>query len=151
MKEISKEARERFYAEVGRRLIKEGIAVLPEKDGLMPLEWNGASLCRITAGGGAQYCASELEPEGAEGAFWRAADLAKMTAEYLYLYDRSDEAGKCWPGVKRIAADLHLSRRTVQRALVDLERGGYISRRSRRRENGSQTSNLYTVVKHHEI
>ena len=40
---------------------------------------------------------------------------------YMYLHDRSDAAGACWPGVKRIASDLKLSRRTVQRALGDLE------------------------------
>ena len=34
---------------------------------------------------------------------------------YMYLHDRSDAAGACWPGVKRIASDLKLSRRTVQR------------------------------------
>ena len=32
---------------------------------------------------------------------------------YMYLHDRSDAAGACWPGVKRIASDLKLSRRTV--------------------------------------
>ena len=65
---------------------------------------------------------------------------------YLYLRDRSDAEGKCWPGVKRIAADLHLSRRTAQRALSDLERNGYIKRGERYRENGSRTSNLYTLL-----
>ena len=39
---------------------------------------------------------------------------------YMYLHDRSDAAGTCWPGVKRIASDLKLSRRTVQRALGGL-------------------------------
>ena len=47
---------------------------------------------------------------------------------YMYLHDRSDAAGACWPGVKRIASDLKLSRRTVQRALGDLEQAGLVSR-----------------------
>ena len=64
---------------------------------------------------------------------------------YMYLRDRADADGKCWPGVKRIASDLHLSRRTAQRALADLEQAGYIRRDERFRENGSRTSNLYTV------
>ena len=64
---------------------------------------------------------------------------------YMYLRDRSDAEGKCWPGVKRIAFDLHLSRRTAQRALADLESAGYVKRDERFRENGSRTSNLYTV------
>ena len=70
----------------------------------------------------------------------------RAKAVYMYLRDRSDAEGKCWPGVKRIAADLKLSPRTVQRALSDLERAGYVKRDERRRENGSRTSNLYTVV-----
>lgn len=65
---------------------------------------------------------------------------------YMYLRDRSDGEGKCWPGVKRIASDLHLSPRTVQRALSDLERAGYVKRAERYRENGSRMSNMYTVV-----
>ena len=35
--------------------------------------------------------------------------------------------------------------RTVQRALNDLERAGYVQRRRRHRENGSCTSNLYII------
>ena len=40
---------------------------------------------------------------------------------YMYLKDRSNADGTCWPSVRRIAEDLKLSRRTVQRALSDLE------------------------------
>lgn len=69
----------------------------------------------------------------------------RARAVYMYLRDRADADGKCWPGVKRIASDLHLSRRTAQRALADLEQAGYIKRDERFRENGSRTSNLYTI------
>ena len=55
---------------------------------------------------------------------------------YMYLRDRAG-GGSCWPGIRTIARDLHLSPRTVQRALNDLEHAGYI-----RRENGSRTSNM---------
>ena len=70
----------------------------------------------------------------------------RARAVYLYLRDRADAEGKCWPGVKRIAADLHLSRRTAQRALADLEHAGYLRRDGRYRANGSRTSNLYTIA-----
>jgi len=63
---------------------------------------------------------------------------------YMYLRDRAG-GGSCWPGVKTIARDLHLSPRTVQRAMNDLERAGYIQRQRRHRENGSCTSNLYII------
>ena len=69
----------------------------------------------------------------------------RARAVYMYLRDRADADGKCWPGVKRIASDLHLSRRTAQRALADLEQRGDIRRDERFRENGSRTSNLYTI------
>ena len=46
---------------------------------------------------------------------------------------------------KEIARDLRLSPRTVQRALNDLERAGYVQRQRRQRENGSCTSNLYII------
>ena len=49
------------------------------------------------------------------------------------------------PGIKTIAHDVHLSPRTVQRALNDLEHAGYIERQRRHRENGSCTSNLYIM------
>ena len=65
---------------------------------------------------------------------------------YMYLHDRADAAGFCWPGVKRIASDLKLSRRTIQRALNDLEQAGLITRQPRHRPNGSLTSNLYQLT-----
>ena len=64
---------------------------------------------------------------------------------YMYLRSMSASKGECWPGIKTIAADLHLSRSTVKRALNDLERRGYIQRTPRYRENGSRSSNVYTL------
>lgn len=87
MKEISEEARARYFREVGIHLSRAGFAVLPQRDGLLPLEWNDASLCRITAGGGAQFRAEELEPEGANEMFRWATDIAATTAEYMWLME----------------------------------------------------------------
>ena len=64
---------------------------------------------------------------------------------YMYLKDRSNADGTCWPSVRRIAEDLKLSRRTVQRALSDLEHHGFLERTHRRRPNGSLTSSLYRI------
>ena len=66
---------------------------------------------------------------------------------YIYLRDRSAVSGSCWPGVKTIAADLGLSRSTVRRALKELEHSGWIRRQPRYWENGSHTSNLYTILR----
>lgn len=46
----------------------------------------------------------------------------------MYLRDRADSEGKCWPGIKTIASDMRLSRSTVKRALTDLEQHGYLQR-----------------------
>ena len=62
---------------------------------------------------------------------------------YMYLKDRSDRNGRCWPAIKTIAAELGLSRSTVKRALDDLCRAGFLVKESRWRENGSHSSNLY--------
>ena len=79
------------------------------------------------------------------GSIYADPDLPhRARAVYMYLRDRAG-GGSCWPGVKTIARDLHLSPRTVQRALNDLERAGYIQRQRRHRENGSCTSNLYII------
>ena len=64
---------------------------------------------------------------------------------YMYLKDRADSEGRCWPAIRTIALELGLSRSTVKRALHDLERHGYLKKASRQRANGSSTSNLYTV------
>ena len=64
---------------------------------------------------------------------------------YVYLRDRSDASGVCWPGIKTIARELELSPRTVQRALGDLERAGLVEKHQRHRKNGSLTSNLYRL------
>ena len=49
----------------------------------------------------------------------------------MYLKDRADSQGQCWPGIKTIASDLNLSRSTVKRALNDLCRTELIARTSR--------------------
>ena len=81
------------------------------------------------------------------GSIYADGELShRAKAVYMYLRDRSNAEGKCWPGIKTIAADLQLSRSTVKRALADLEKHGYLEKTHRFRENGSYTSNLYTVL-----
>ena len=80
--------------------------------------------------------------------FIYAEDLShREKTVYIYLRDRADASGVCWPGIKTIALELGLSPRTVQRALADLERRQLIEKQNRRRSNGSLTSNLYRLAK----
>ena len=49
------------------------------------------------------------------------SDLShRARAVYMYLKDHADSEGRCWPGIRTIAAELGLSRSTVKRALDDL-------------------------------
>ena len=75
-----------------------------------------------------------------------AAELPhRAVTVYMYLKNRSNANGDCWPAVKTIARDLHLSRATVQRAIRDLERSSWLIKEPRWRENGSNSSNLYKI------
>lgn len=69
----------------------------------------------------------------------------RAIAVYMYLHDRADKEGKCWPAIPTIARDLGMSRSTVKRALDDLIKAGYLKKEFRYRENGGHTSNLYTL------
>ena len=69
----------------------------------------------------------------------------RCKAVYIYLRDRADPSGSCWPGIKTIASDLGLSRSTVKRALNELVQRGYLTKVARYRSNGSHTSNLYRL------
>ena len=76
-----------------------------------------------------------------------ASDLShRAKSVYMYLKDRADSEGRCWPAIKTIALELGLSRSTVKRALDDLVRSGLLRKDPRWRENGSYTSNLYQIT-----
>lgn len=76
-----------------------------------------------------------------------ASDLShRAKSVYMYLKDRADSAGRCWPAIKTIALELGLSRSTVKRALDDLVRAELLRKDPRWRENGSYTSNLYQIT-----
>jgi DNA-binding MarR family transcriptional regulator len=64
---------------------------------------------------------------------------------YLYLYDRADKDGYCFPAINTIARDLSISRSTVKRAIHDLEQRGWLERTQRYRKNGGKSSMLYKV------
>jgi DNA-binding MarR family transcriptional regulator len=65
---------------------------------------------------------------------------------YMYLRDRCDKDGKCYPAIGTIARELKLSRSTVKRALADLEKSGRIRKEQRWRENGGKSSNLFYLA-----
>ncbi|CAK7086342.1 MAG: hypothetical protein ENTB_04137 [Enterocloster aldenensis] len=64
---------------------------------------------------------------------------------YMYLKDRCNRDNQCYPAIGTIARELQLSRRTVERAIADLEQAGLLVKEQRWRENGGRSSLLYTL------
>lgn len=64
----------------------------------------------------------------------------------LYLIDRSNKEGTCFPAIPTIARELHIGVSTVKRILGELIEAGFIVKESRFRENRGQSSNLYTII-----
>ncbi len=76
------------------------------------------------------------------------ADLPhRAIAVYLYLQNRADRNGTCYPAIGTIARELHFSVSTVKRAVRDLEGNGFIRKTQRWRENGGRSSLLFEILK----
>ena len=69
----------------------------------------------------------------------------RATLVLNYLINRANADLTCFPAIKTIAKDCNMSARTVQRALNDLLEAGLIEKDSRFRDNGGQSSNLYSL------
>ncbi|MDE6951362.1 helix-turn-helix domain-containing protein [Lachnospiraceae bacterium 54-11] len=69
----------------------------------------------------------------------------RAKAVYMYLKDRSNKEGQCYPSIRTIAGELQLSRRTVERGIDDLVRAGFVTKEQRWRENGGRSSLLFTL------
>lgn len=69
----------------------------------------------------------------------------RAIAVYMYLRDRADKNGSCFPSISTIASDLKMSKSTVKRALSDLEKAHYIRHERRYRQSGGNSTNLYFV------
>ena len=70
---------------------------------------------------------------------------SRAVTVYLYLVQRANSDGQCWPSERRIAMDLSMSKSTVKRAIADLVKSGYIRTEQRYRKTGAKSSLLYTI------
>ncbi len=71
---------------------------------------------------------------------------SRAVAVYMYLVQRANSDGQCWPSERRIALDLSISKSTVKRAIADLVKSGYIRTEQRYRKSGAKSSLLYTIL-----
>lgn len=71
----------------------------------------------------------------------------RAIAVYIYLFDRANKNGECWPAIPTMAAELKLSESTIRRALRDLRKAGLIETEQRYRTKGGKSSLLYKIQK----
>ena len=64
----------------------------------------------------------------------------RAVSVYIYLLDRANKKGECWPAIPTIATELKLSQSTIRRALRDLRKEGLITTEQRYRPNGGKSS-----------
>ncbi len=64
----------------------------------------------------------------------------------MAIADHADDDGYAWPGMKRIAEKCSMEKRTVQRHVERLQEQQLLKVESRQRNDGSSSSNGYTVV-----
>lgn len=69
----------------------------------------------------------------------------KAVSVYCYLANRADENGECFPAVRLISEDLHLSRSTIFRAFNELEKHKLLKRVPRYHMQGGRRSTLYKL------
>ena len=72
----------------------------------------------------------------------------RAVSVYIYLSDRANKDGECWPAIPTIAAELKLSQSTVRRALRDLRKAGLLDKR-RQKQPALQNSMIATEQKTH--
>ena len=71
----------------------------------------------------------------------------RAVSVYIYLADRANKNGECWPAIPTIARELKLSQTTVRRALDDLRKEGLLETEQRYRRNGGKSSLLFKIRK----
>ena len=79
---------------------------------------------------------------------YRNHDLSsRAIIVYLYLEDRANAKGECWPSLKTMSKDLKLAVSTIRRAIRDLTAENLIETKQRYRTNGGKSSLCYTIKK----
>jgi hypothetical protein len=77
---------------------------------------------------------------------WQQALTPTLKLLLMALADAADNQGVCWPSISTLAKKCSVSTRTVQRSLRVLIDSGLLTAESRRRRDGSSTSNRYRLL-----
>lgn len=69
----------------------------------------------------------------------------RAVSVYIYLLDRANKDGECWPAIPTMSKDLKLSQSTIRRALHDLRKEGLVETEQRYRKKGGKSSLLFKI------
>lgn len=69
----------------------------------------------------------------------------RAVSVFIYLYDRANKNGECWPAIPTIAHDLKLSQSTVRRTLRNLRKAELVQPKQRYRTSGGKSSLLFKI------
>lgn len=81
--------RKQYFEELHIALTREGFTSQLEQGELLPVEWGGLPLCRITADGGVRYWQEDVATPERKRACERATDLACTVREYMTLLEQA--------------------------------------------------------------
>lgn len=78
-----------FFRELRTTLHREGFSVQTEQEGLLPVEWMGLPLCKISGGASIRYAHEDVDTLERERACQKVTDLACMVREYITLMEQA--------------------------------------------------------------
>ena len=81
--------RKQYFEELHIALTRERFTSQPKQGELLPVEWGGLPLCRITADGGVRYWQEDVATPERKRACERATDLACTVREYMTLLEQA--------------------------------------------------------------
>lgn len=80
-----------YFTELSCCLTREGFTVREAKESMLPVEWNGQSLCRVNGDGVIRYDGHVTSDPVLDDALSRAIELTRMVTEYMTLMERAPD------------------------------------------------------------
>ena len=84
-------AQHTYFAELEIALRKAGYTVQPVEGSLLPIQWHGQPLCRVTESGGIQYRQKEAADSDEKQARSRVIEIAGVVRDYMTLVEQAPD------------------------------------------------------------
>ena len=81
------DAASQYAKEIEIRLTRAGYSVQPKEDDLLPVDWMGKRICRVSADGHARFFADDLSGSEERDAFHSICDIVSEVSEYMQLIE----------------------------------------------------------------